>query len=346
MSNNTNDITHALAGDGDYDQLKATELKNNMVGTFTAMLRKVERTYWGYMCLCSWLFVFALYHFFHSSGAKALLFYGILMIVFFEAIVLMKLWYWIANQKISVLKAIKQLALGEASATSAATSPQDTIRPVEGLSRRERIIWKAALLAGCALIAAIKTVELGGVENPWGFEAGSRSTSHGSIALAANGSGSAVTELSFLHQGTLPGHGFSFHAPQSEKLRFVDSSGQELPFTTSPQREHVRYDVRLPRLVMPGERFNYERHAESSQAATEEDGVWTYASDVAYGYNTNEISQTVVLPAGAEIVSTSPWPVASFTLQDRPTVRFTGVRASNEPFKYTVKYRLAPRSPE
>jgi hypothetical protein len=292
------------------------------------------------------LFVFTLSHFMHSSGTKILLFYGILMVVFVQATILMKLWYWIANQKITVLKAIKQLELCGASSSADALRPEDLRGPVEGLARRERTVWWVSLLAGCALIAAVKGAEVSGAVDPGAFDRGGMLSSSGCITLAADGSGSAVTEMSFIHEGALARRGFNFHAPQTEKTRFVDGSGAELAFTTSPQNEHVRYDVRLPRPVMPGERFNYSRFSEIADAATVEDGIWTYSSDVAYGYNTNEISQTIVLPAGAEIISASPWPESTFTLQGRPSVRFTGVRARDEALKYTIKYRLAEKVSE
>ena len=80
------------------------------------------------------------------------------------------------------------------------------------------------------------------------------------------------------------------------------------------------------------------------ESATEEEGIWTHSGDLSYGFNTNEFSQTVVLPEGAEIVSIDPWPDNTFTVRNRPTVRFEGTRGHNDPFKYTVQYRLIRES--
>ena len=339
---NPDDLTKALAKNGAYDLEKAEEMREKMVGTFEAKLRKVERFLWVYLCLLAWLIVFTMFHFMQSSSTKALLFYGILLLIFFETTILMKLWYWTMNNKISVLKAIKQLELG---GTAAAADRPDGGKalhgPLVGLSRGERTIWWVVLIGGSALVGAVKGVEISGAVDPWSLGAGGTLSSEGTIQLALDGSGSAVTEMSFIHEGTLARRGFNFHAPKSAKIRFTDGRGSEMPFTTSTQNEHVRYEVRLPRPVMPGRRFSYTRHSEGPNSATEEDGVWTYSSDVAYGYDTNEISHTVVLPEGAEIVSVTPWPVANFTLSNRPTVRFEATRGHNDPFKYTVQYRLA-----
>jgi hypothetical protein len=339
--NNPDDLTKALAQNGAYDSEKAEELRTKMVGAFEAKMRKVKRYLWAYMCLCCWLVVFTLFHFMQSSSTKALLFYGILMLVFFETTILMKLWYWIVNNKISVLKAIKQVELGEAATAAGTERGKHLDGPLVGLSRRERRVWWAALIAGGALIGALKGIEISGAVDPRGLNTGGTLTSEGCITLASDGSSSAVTEMSFVFEGAFARRGFNFHAPKSAKIRFTNGRAREMPFTTSQHNGHVRYDVRLPRPVMPGRRFSYTRLGEYPNSATKEGRIWTYSSDIGYGYDTNEISQAVVLPEGAEIVSVNPWPVSTFTLQGKPTVRFKGTRARNETLKYTIQYRLA-----
>lgn len=339
---NPDDLTEALGQNGAYDPEKAEELRKKMVGTFKAKIRKAERYLWVYMCLCCWLFVFTLFHFMQSSSTKALLLYGILMLVFFETTVLMKLWYWIMNNKISVLKAIKQLELGGTAA--AAESSKALHGPLAGLSGRERAVWWVVLIGGCALVGGVKGAEISGAVHPWDLAAGGSLTSEGCITLAPDGSGSEVTEMSFVHKGTLARRGFNFHAPKSREIRFTDRRGREMPFTTSAQNGHLRYDIRLPRPVMPGRRFSYTRLSEGPNWATEQGGVWAYTDEYSYGYDTNEFSQTVVLPEGAEIVSVKPYPVAKFTLGNHPIIRFEATRGHNDSFQYTVRYRLAEDS--
>lgn len=304
--NHPDDLSGALAQNGAYDSEKAKELRTKMVGTFEAKMRKVERCFWVYMCLCCWLVVFTLFHFMQSSSTKALLFYGILMLVFFETTILMKLWYWIMNNKISVLKAIKQIELGGTAADDNSKKGKALQGPLAGLSRRERAVWWVVLITGGLIVGAVKGAEIGGAVDPWRLDAGGTLSSQGRITLSPDGSGTEVTEMSFVYDGTLARRGFIFHVPKSAKIRFTDTRGQELPHTTSPQNGHVRYGVRLPRPVMPGRRISYTRLAEFPNSAIEEDGLWTYSGDVSYGYDTNEISQTVVLPEGAEVVSVNP----------------------------------------
>lgn len=351
--NNPHDLTKALAKNGAYDHEKAAEQKTRLVGNYRAKMRKVERMFWGYMCFCAWMGVFAGLHFMHSSATKALLFYGLLTLVFFETTILMKLWYWTANNKISVLKAIKQLELGRSPDVDVHLIPEDSEEPVpfvEGLARWERRAWTTAVVGGCFLLVFVKGLETQGVEGPVSPFSGEGSlTSAGYLMLAADGSGLEKTEISFVNTRTSRTSSFTFHAPQAVAVRFADSNGQELPIESASQSEsqseHVRYVVRLLRPAMSGQRVSYIRTQENAAWATEEEGVWTHSADFGYVYNTNELAQTVVLPEGAELVAAEPWPVAKLTLNKRTAVRFEATRGQNDRFHYTVQYRLAPVDP-
>ncbi len=341
--NNPDDLKKALSENGAFDAEKAKETKQTALGAFETKMRKVERYLFFYLCLCSWLFVFTMFSFMQSSSTKALLFYGLLLLIFFETTILIKLWYWVMNNKISVLKAVKQLELGHWTTDDASQGDKNLQGPLRGLSRPERAGWWVAMVCGCALIGAVKGLEVSGADDPWSMNQGGSLRSDGCVTLAADGSSSAVTEMSFLSQGTLV-RGFNFHGP--EGLRFTDRHGRELSLTTSSTNGHIRYDVRLPRPVMPGRRFSYTRSVQCPKSVTEEGGVWTYSTDISYGHDTNEFSQTIVLPSGAKIVSANPWPAAKFTLGDKTAVRFEATRGRNEPFAYTIQYRLATEEPD
>ena len=337
-------LAEALSRNGTFDPKKAKEVQQNTLDSFEAKMRTVERFLFGYLCICTWLFVFAMFQFLHSSSTKALLFYGLLMLVFFETTILMKLFYWIANNKISVLRALKELELGLADVERVAASSsasKEVHGPLRGLTRLERAAWWIVIAAGAAFIGAVKNIEVAGADNHWGMSAGGSMTSKGCVTIDPDGSGSSVTEISVLSAGTLASRGFNFHAPKSAKLRFSDGRGRELPYTTAAQNSHVRYDVTLPRPVMPGHRYSYTRTQEGPQLAKQEDGIWTYASDYSYGYNTVEFGETIVLPEGAAVVGSEPWPVAQWEMAGRTAVRFEAIRGPNEPFGFALKYRLA-----
>jgi len=338
MMSESNHLEKALAENGTFDPAKAKELKQKLVGRFTAGVRKVERYLWVYMCLCCWLLVFTLFQFMQSVTTKALLTYGLLTLIFFETTILIKLWYWILNNKITVMKEIKQLQLGGPAAEEADVSERQNKRlegPLRGLSRWERTVWYIVLIGGGAAIGAVKGGDL-----HWSSARGASLNANGTVTLEADGSGTAVAEMSFVYQGLHSISSFNYYAPKETKVHFADSRGKELPCTVSPQGDHVHYQGQLNRTAYPGQRFTYVRTSENPRFATREGDVWTYSTDYTYGYGTNELAETVVLPEGAEIVSTTPWPVETFTLADRPAVRFEATRGANELFAYTVRYRL------
>ena len=138
---NPDDLTKALAKNGDYEPEKAGELRKKMVGTFKATTRYVERVLLGRSCLYAWLGVFAAAHFMQSSSTKALLFYGLLTLVFLICLLHAKTWYLVAITKVGVLKAINQLELnGPAAGDAGAPREHKEVQLpfVDGLPRWER----------------------------------------------------------------------------------------------------------------------------------------------------------------------------------------------------------------
>ena len=336
--NDEDSLSNALAQNGSFDPDRATAVRATALASFDARLRKVDRWLMGYLCVATWLMILALFHFLHATATKPLLFYGLLMLIFFEITVLMKLWYWMMNTKIGILKTLKEMQLsppGSGAATSAADQSDSPISPLKGISRFERRIWWGVLIAGAAAIGAIK-----GAEPQW--TTGGSLVHDGVVTLAADGSGSAETNLSFTNDGIDTVKHFNFYAPEGCEAKFLDGEGKELPFTISQPAEsdHVRYDVDLRRWAWPGVRINYTRLEQGKQWAAEDQGVWTYASDYSYGYDTTDFIQTVVLPPGAEVVAATPWPATVYTLGDRSALRFEGVRGRNDRFKFSVQYRL------
>ncbi len=330
-------LVNALAENGSFDPERAEAVRATALGFFDARLRKVDRWLMGYLCVATWLMVLALFQFLHATATKPLLFYGLLMLIFFEITVLMKLWYWMMNTKIGILKTLKEMQLSP-SGTGTATSADESdspISPLKGISRFERRIWWIALVAGTAAIGAVHGAA------PQKTTGGSL-VHDGVVTLAADGSGSAETGLSFTNDGIDTVKHFNFYALEGYEVKFLDGEGKELPFTISQpaKSDHVRYDVDLRRWAWPGMRLNYTRLEQGQQWATEDQGVWTYTNDYSYGYDTTDFVQTVVLPPGAEVVAATPWPATVYTLGDRTALRFEGVRGRNERFKFSVRFRL------
>ena len=164
-------------------------------------------------------------------------------------------------------------------------------------------------------------------------------TSRSYVTLEADGAASIVTEMTYRHHGPMPLEELSFHSGEPAEIRWIDPAGGRPETTTVDSDGDYRHAAPLPRPVMPGEDVKYLRLM--SGAATLEDGVWTFNMDWSYGARNNRFEETVKLPPDAEVISVGPEPEGRYTGSDRaPILGFEAERGPNQPFKYTVQYRI------
>ena len=343
------DLRKALSEEAAFDAQKAEMLKKEAMEMFDAKLRKVERITWAYLIGCVALGVFALFRLLNSTDAtdpKELMLCGVLILVAIVTQTLIKLWYWIMNNKISVLKEIKQLRLEmralsaggprqpENESDESATEPRG---PVGGLSTRERRVWMvlAVLIGGgigftMTLLAAVRPAPT--------------MTSERYLTFADDGSATVLTKMSF-QRGIMAMTEFSFHSdgPLSG-TRCVDERGMELPVRIDRKDTGYQFVATLAEPIMPGERPSFKMSWEAANLARKEGDVWVYESTQNWGFPSNLYSDVVLLPAPAEIVEVTPEPDSRFTMRDRQGLSFKGRRGANARFRYTIKYRLPASS--
>ena len=193
-------LEEALAQNGSPDPERSRQVQKSAVARFDASMRRVARILFIYLCLLTWLLVFAYCHFLQVNDTKSLILYGLLMAAFFGTIILMKLWYWVMTTKIDVLKELKQLRLevprGDVPLPEPdADKPRD---PLHALWRPERLFWWSLMLAGVVAVFWVKSHDIA----PEGeFPAAGTLTSQASVTLAPDGSASSVTDVSCQHEG-------------------------------------------------------------------------------------------------------------------------------------------------
>jgi len=129
--------------------------------------------------------------------------------------------------------------------------------------------------------------------------------------------------------------------PSGATIRWVDQHGRELPVTVSTEDGRDRYTVGLIDPPLPGEHLTYKRISQTPRLAAKEGEIWTYSADWGFGPHPYRCNETVMLPAGAEIVSTNPEPnQLFFPVADQPVLRYKADCEPNEHFTYTIQYRL------
>ncbi|MHC4399015.1 MAG: DUF6768 family protein [Planctomycetota bacterium] len=350
MSESENDVKKALAENGSCDPRKAAELKKKASGAFSARLRNVERVYWVFfvLCVCFGFFAYLRFRSPSTTATKTLIGYAIVMLIAYESTVLIKLWYWIANSKLSVLKDLKQLRLESPLVADREALPnRESEGPLRSISWRERIVWIVGIIVffELAVNRAVPAIYSAIV----GYEAPPDLTHEGYLTLAADGSGTSVTQTSFINTGIVPITSFPFDDRSGSTIRWIDDRGREVPTTVSEEDGRRGYEIRFIDPVMPGQASTCKRVMETPASAAHEADLWTYRQDLRtspqdlpFGPETAEYTETVMLPQGAEIVSTSLEPVRRYVRDNRPVLRFQARCDEGEHFRYTIEYRLPP----
>ena len=343
MNESDNELKKALAENGSFDPEKAEELKNKAVGAFSARMRKVERICWVYLVVCACIGLFAYYRYQSPSttSTKSLVGYGILLLIAYESTVLIKLWYWVVNSKLSVLKEIKQLRLESPAAADpdALLGDWGVARPTGALPRWERTAWLVGLIVIVVVVVEYATPAV--YRAIVGHDRQPSLTHEGYVSLAADGSGSTVTKTSWTNKGVVPVVSGPFECGSQSTNRWIDGRGRELPVTVTTRDGRSRYTVNFIDPVMPGERHTYKRVTDDPALATQEGDLWTCRADWGFGPQDYGYTETVVLPEGAEIVSVDPEPDRQFVRVGAPVLRFKAILDRGEHFKYTIQYRLS-----
>ncbi|MBL7038173.1 MAG: hypothetical protein ISR77_06055 [Pirellulaceae bacterium] len=337
MSEHDETLRRTLEENARLQSKHAESLREASSAQFSGRYRWAERIYWLYAIACVVVGVSVINSFVRSDDTKSLIGCAVVMLVVYETTVLLKLWFAIAGMKMSVLKDVKLLRLEMARLASAAgvkdpVEPPVEYEPMRGASRLERRLW----LAAC-VVAAIAT-------SSWsshGIEFGGGQLSADSvITLGADGSATSVTDMTQTYHGFHRPQAFPFHVPKECKVRWIDPRGQEMPYKVTPAGTHNRYDVTVSEDVFVGGTMKHTRITETPDAATFEDGVWTYKTDILYSLPQNQLKITVYLPPGAKVVSVEPEPLLEFNQEGRAGLRFQAFRGMNEKFAYTIRYEL------
>lgn len=327
-----------------FDPEKAARLRTQAQEVFTRKFKKVERYLCIWMTLLMAVAGVSAWNFGRSTNLKYALLYGIVLLVAIEGSVLIRLWYWIVNNKLSVLREIKLLRLdlnlspaGWPTLEGLGEKPER--RP--GLSSTERAFWQVVILALALFLGA-------GLGSSWPAGEQSRMSSRRTVTVEPGGQARVETEYSFvnLHSqaisefsiftgGTVAGT--RFLAPAESGV--TDGVGRPLPVRLEPAGgANHRLVIGLHAPVAPGERFTLR--LTDSVRATVEAGVWTVGVAQNWGYQQNHYEETIILPAGAQVISTEPAAEAQETREGRPQVRFKGEQGPADRWWPVVKFRL------
>jgi hypothetical protein len=338
MNDRENELARASAENGTFDAERAKKMAADAVSHFQWRLKKVERTTLLTLLICTALMALAGVQLWFTASIKAMIAFALVFLCAFETTILIKLWYWIVNGKLAVLKELKQMQLrGTVSSDVAGSFTALDKREAEtswrypGLSRWERTAWFTAI----GIVGAVAGYYIAAHESI------AYVTVSESVVLKSDGGATETTEQSY--QASSPISSFPMICGNLDKLasvRWIDGRGRELPYDVSPQDGQRSYTVHMIESVMPGEWMQYTQILERRSAATMQGDVWTYEGGFTYGFQHNRFAVNVQLPPGAEIVSLDPQPIERWTDKGGVRLTYQAARGSLEPFQYKIQYRL------
>lgn len=333
---------------GSFDADRATRMRAQAQDAFLARYRKIERITWVYLLGCLIVAWWCVRQFLAADDVRSWILWGVIFILAFETTVLIKLWYWVVNTKLGVLREVKLLRM-DLAAQKGSLEALEAIARVEsptkvpGVSKWERAAWFGALIA----VGVFFGVGIGRQVDRH-YRATGQLTSERTITLGADGEARieatydlANTTSRALNEFTIYSGGIITNTAWIPAAESPWSDGQQRKLAVRREPDphgHNRRDViQLLDPVPPGQSFKL--NTTFTSAARREDGVWVFTQDQNWGYHRNFYRDTVVLPPGAELISAEPAPVSQERRNGTTGLRFEGERNSGAKWVVSVKYR-------
>jgi hypothetical protein len=106
------ELKEVLGKNGNFDSVKSETLRKETVQMWRDMnLRKVKIVFWIYFLLSIGMMVGGYIGLRLAADTKGMLCWVLFFMIGFNSTILMKLWYWVVDTKLNILKEVKQLQL-------------------------------------------------------------------------------------------------------------------------------------------------------------------------------------------------------------------------------------------
>lgn len=132
----------------------------------------------------------------------------------------------------------------------------------------------------------------------------------------------------------------SFRSSRNTLDRVVDAGGKEMRVETNRSGSGFDFTVHMVEPVSPGEEFTLIKHDRKIQLMRRVSGHWVYDMNHTPGPAT-EYTQTITLPAGAELISAVPSPTRQSEEGEITILFYEKQLQSQEAFRCEVRYRAS-----
>jgi hypothetical protein len=340
-----------------FDPERASRLRAQALDLFQGQARKISRHMLVWLLVCMVFACLTMVLFAASTDVKSWILYGVLFLVMIESTILIKLWYWVVNSKLSVLRQVKLLRMdlavqkGSTEALEELATLESPLQPM-GISKWERRIWHAAVMALALVMGAVIATSQGNFR----FILSTLSVNdlRNKVILNADGSAQEELEWEMQNRSLAPLTEFPlFNGGSVTQTTLIpagdspysDGFGQKLAGRREPAGPNHRDVIQFVAPIPPFGRFTLKSSSPWPwhTRATREGEAWTVTETLGPSSVRTRYIQTVALPPGGEIVSVDPLPKAQSNQGERVVLRLESEPKAGQQWKWTVKYRL--RSP-
>jgi hypothetical protein len=334
------EISRNMPETGRPDPERVRGLQRAVLEGFDRKMRRSERIFYVYFVLQLFFAMLSALAFFRTNEIKMEIFYGLIFLACFEGTILIKLWYWITNNKVGVLKEIRLLRLDlMAAGMTPPGREEEFASPPElrrsRLPKKERWLW--------TLLVVVVALGIGESQymNYW-WSRWRETESHHTriIRLQPDGMGQMTSIETMLNTSpvTLSEINWLYSGKDCPIIAIRDGWGRKLPMRSEPAEENLRYFVKLIDPVPSGKPFTLETQ-NNVLLAIKQDDAWTFNMASDWGAKKNIYQDTVVLPPGAEVISAEPRPARIEQEGNSPVLHFEGTTKAGEKWRYTIRYR-------
>jgi hypothetical protein len=337
-----------------FDPEKAAQMRAQALDMFQGQARKISRYMLVWLLICMAFACVTMLLFMVSTDVKSWILYGVLFLVMIESTILIKLWYWVVNSKLAVLRQVKLLRMdlalqkGSTETLEELAALDSPLRPM-GLSKWEHRIWRAAVTALAVVLGVIIATSQGNLR--FLLSALSINDFRNTVTLNADGSAQEQIEWEMQNWSLAPLTEFPLSNGGSVSQTtlipagdspYSDGMGRKLAVRREPAGPNHRDLIQFVEAVPPFGRFILKSSSPSPwhTRATREGEVWTAQETLGPSSVRIRYVQTVVLPPGAMVVSVDPPPEDQKNEEGRVVLHLQSKPIAGQRWNWTVKYRL------
>jgi hypothetical protein len=138
MSDFESDLKKHLSENGSYDPGMGQKIKRQSSESFNRRLRWVELATMFYVVVLLIVALFEFHLFLVATDFKMMILFAIIFLMVMEGINLMKLWYWVVNAKLNILRELKQLRVEIRDLATAVHGPTESL--AAGIEESDRVL--------------------------------------------------------------------------------------------------------------------------------------------------------------------------------------------------------------